>query len=104
MPILAVVGIAEPGERDVLTFSVGDRENQQAWEDLLQDLKERGVKEIGLWVSGKCAQSSTEFTPIIELYEQGRSRTGGSRLWSGRVNATGGSWYYLLDTENIQLL
>jgi hypothetical protein len=51
MPILAVVGIAEPGERDVLTFSVGDRENQQAWEDLLQDLKERGVKAIGLWGS-----------------------------------------------------
>jgi transposase-like protein len=51
MPILAVVGIAETGERDVLTFSVGDRENQQAWEDLLENLKERGVKEIGLWVS-----------------------------------------------------
>jgi transposase-like protein len=51
MPILAVVGIAETGERDVLAFRVGDRENQQAWEDLLEDLKARGVKEIGLWVS-----------------------------------------------------
>ena len=30
MPILAVVGIAETGERDVLAFSVGDRENEQA--------------------------------------------------------------------------
>ena len=30
MPILAVVGIAETGERDVLGFQVGDRENQQA--------------------------------------------------------------------------
>jgi putative transposase len=51
MPILAVVGIAETGERDVLAFSVGDRENEQAWKDLLDDLKDRGVKAIDLWVS-----------------------------------------------------
>jgi putative transposase len=51
MPILAVVGIAESGEREVLAFEVGDRENEQAWKDLLEDLKGRGVKEIGLWVS-----------------------------------------------------
>lgn len=51
MPILAVVGIATTGERDVLAFRVGDRENQQAWEDLLDDLKARGVKEIDLWIS-----------------------------------------------------
>lgn len=51
MPILAVVGIAQTGEREVLAFSVGDRENEQAWKDLLDDLKGRGVKEIGLWIS-----------------------------------------------------
>ena len=51
MPILAVVGITLTGEREVLGFSVGDRENQAAWEALFDDLKERGVKEIGLWVS-----------------------------------------------------
>lgn len=51
MPILAVVGIAETGEREVLAFSVGDRENEQAWKDLLDDLKGRGVKTIDLWVS-----------------------------------------------------
>jgi putative transposase len=51
MPILAVVGIAETGERDVLAFRVGDRENEQAWKDLLADLKARGVKAIDLWVS-----------------------------------------------------
>jgi transposase-like protein len=51
MPILAVVGIAETGERDVLAFRVGDRENEQAWKDLLDDLKGRGVKTIDLWVS-----------------------------------------------------
>jgi putative transposase len=51
MPILAVVGIAETGEREVLAFRVGDRENEQAWKDLLEDLKQRGVKAIDLWVS-----------------------------------------------------
>lgn len=30
MPILAVVGIAQTGEREVLAFRVGDRENEQA--------------------------------------------------------------------------
>jgi putative transposase len=51
MPILAVMGISTTGQREVLAFCVGDRENQQAWEDLLDDLEERGVKEIGLWGS-----------------------------------------------------
>lgn len=51
MPILAAVGIRPTGEREVLGFQVGERENQQAWEDLLEDLKARGVKHIGLWVS-----------------------------------------------------
>src|SRR5260221_10501423 len=51
MPILAVIGIAETGEREVLAFRVGDRENEHAWKDLLEDLKQRGVKEIGLWIS-----------------------------------------------------
>jgi len=51
MPILAVVGISTTGQREVLAFGVGDRENEQAWKDLFDDLKARGVKEIGLWVS-----------------------------------------------------
>jgi putative transposase len=51
MPILAVVGINALGEREVLGFAVGDRENQQAWEDLLDDLKARGVKHVRLWVT-----------------------------------------------------
>jgi putative transposase len=51
MPILAVVGIATTGEREVLAFRVGDRENKQAWKDLLEDLKARGVKDIGLWIT-----------------------------------------------------
>jgi len=51
MPILAVVGISTQGEREVLAFSVGERENQPAWEALLEDLKQRGVQRVDLWIS-----------------------------------------------------
>jgi transposase-like protein len=51
MPILAVIGITPSGERDVLAFSIGDRENQRAWEQLLEELKVRGVVHIGLWIT-----------------------------------------------------
>ncbi len=51
MPILAVVGIDTDGKRDVLAFSVGERENQPAWEDVLQNLKDRGVEGIDLWIT-----------------------------------------------------
>lgn len=51
MPILAVVGVRPDGKREVLGFRVGDRENQTAWEDTVADLKDRGVKEVGLWIT-----------------------------------------------------
>ncbi len=51
MPVLAAVGINLLGQREVLGFRVGDRENQTAWEDLLQDLKDRGVKQVNLFIT-----------------------------------------------------
>ncbi len=51
MPILAVVGIDTTGKREVLGFCVGERENQSAWEDLLEDLKNRGVDQVDLWIT-----------------------------------------------------
>ncbi len=51
MPILAVIGIDSEGKRDILGFTTGDRENQKAWEDLLENLKERGVQQIDLWIT-----------------------------------------------------
>jgi putative transposase len=51
MPILAVIGINEKGEREVLAFTVGERENQDAWADLLEQLKTRGVQRVDLWVT-----------------------------------------------------
>ena len=49
MPILAVIGIDPEGKRDVLAFCVGERENQDAWEALFEQLKERGVEKVDLW-------------------------------------------------------
>jgi transposase-like protein len=51
MPILAVVGITAAGEREVLAFTVGERENQQAWEDLFAQLKARGLQTVDLWIT-----------------------------------------------------
>jgi putative transposase len=51
MPVLAIIGIDEEGKRDVLGFTVGERENQGAWEDILEDLKERGVHQVDLWIT-----------------------------------------------------
>lgn len=51
MPILAVIGIDEDGQREVLGFTVGECENQNAWEDLLENLKERGVAQVDLWTT-----------------------------------------------------
>ena len=51
MPILAVIGIRPDGQREVLAFTVGECENEQAWKDLLADLKQRGVPVVDLWVT-----------------------------------------------------
>jgi transposase-like protein len=51
MPILAVIGIDQVGQREVLGFSVGDRENQNAWEQLFDDLKRRGMQQVDLWIT-----------------------------------------------------
>jgi putative transposase len=51
MPILAAIGIRPDGVREVLAFSVGDRENEDAWKQLFDDLKTRGVVQIDLWIT-----------------------------------------------------
>jgi putative transposase len=51
MPILAIVGIDAAGQREVLAFTVGERENQTAWEDLLEEIKRRGVERVDLWIT-----------------------------------------------------
>jgi putative transposase len=69
MPILLVIGIKPDGVREVLGFSVGDRENQVAWEGLFENLKERGLREVGLLITdgGQAMLSalSTKF-PLVQ--------------------------------------
>lgn len=48
---LAVIGINLAGEREVLAFAVGERENRAAWEDLCFQLKLRGVRQVDLSVT-----------------------------------------------------
>jgi transposase-like protein len=51
MPVLAVIGITPDGRREVLLFTIGERENQTAWEDVLEQLKQRGVQQVELWIT-----------------------------------------------------
>ncbi|GAB4178276.1 MAG: IS256-like element ISEf1 family transposase [Roseiflexaceae bacterium] len=51
MPVLALIGIREDGQREVIAFTAGERENQGAWENLLSDIKARGVETIDLWIT-----------------------------------------------------
>lgn len=51
MPILALIGITPEGKREVIAFTTGDSENEAAWKDLLDNIKERGVKEVDLWIT-----------------------------------------------------
>lgn len=51
MAVLAVVGINLAGEKEVLGFTTGDRENQQAWCDLLEQFKQRGLQQVDLWIT-----------------------------------------------------
>lgn len=51
MPVLAVIGITLDGRRELLLFTTGERENQTAWEDVLEQLKLRGVQQVDLWIT-----------------------------------------------------
>lgn len=50
-PILAAVGIRPDGTREVVAFTIGESENQDAWKDLFADLKQRGVQQVDLVIS-----------------------------------------------------
>jgi transposase-like protein len=51
MPVLALIGVDLEGNKTVLAFTVGERENQTAWEDLLDNVKNRGIQQVDLWIS-----------------------------------------------------
>ncbi len=51
MPIVALIGITPDGQREVIAFTTGERENQGAWENVLADIKARGVQTVDLWIT-----------------------------------------------------
>lgn len=51
MPILALIGITPEGQREVIAFTTGEHENEAAWCDLLDNIKESGVKQVDLWIT-----------------------------------------------------
>lgn len=48
--IYFVVGVTEDGYRELLSFYVGGQENALGWKEMLQDLYQRGLKEVLLGV------------------------------------------------------
>lgn len=48
--IYFVVGVTEDGYRELLDFYVGGQENAFSWKEMLQDLYQRGLKEVLLGV------------------------------------------------------
>ena len=51
MPILALIGITPEGRRELIAFTTGERENEAAWSNLLDEIKTRGVRVVDLWVT-----------------------------------------------------
>ncbi|MNJ39163.1 Transposase, Mutator family [compost metagenome] len=49
--VYLAVGIREDGSKEVLTYSIAPTESAYVWKELLQDIRERGVPEVLLFVS-----------------------------------------------------
>ena len=50
-PVLALFGITPAGTREVIAITIGQSESKDAWGNLLDDIKSRGVKQVDLWVT-----------------------------------------------------
>jgi transposase-like protein len=50
MAVLVIVGLNQHGQKEILSLVEGYRESADAWHDVLQDLKRRGVRWIGLMI------------------------------------------------------
>lgn len=49
-PVLGVFGITPEGKREVIAMTIGQSESRDAWGNLLDDIKSRGVKQVDLWI------------------------------------------------------
>nr|EDZ40235.1 MAG: transposase [Leptospirillum sp. Group II '5-way CG'] len=53
VPVAALIatGVSEEGQREILGLTLGDSENEASWDDMLRDLKSRGLCGVDLVVS-----------------------------------------------------
>jgi len=53
VPVAALIatGVSEEGQREILGLTLGDSENEASWDDMLRDLKSRGLGGVDLVVS-----------------------------------------------------
>ncbi len=53
VPVAALIatGVSEEGQREILGLPLGDSENEASWDDMLRDLKSRGLEGVDLGVS-----------------------------------------------------
>ena len=51
MAELIATGVLEEGQREILGLTLGDSENEASWDDMLSDLKGRGLCGVDLVVS-----------------------------------------------------
>jgi transposase-like protein len=64
--ILVAVGVNTEGYREVLAVEEGTKEDKASWQSFLSRLKERGIKNVKLFISDKClglVESLAEFYP-----------------------------------------
>lgn len=50
-PVLALIGILPNGSKEVIALTIGERENEAAWRNLVDELKTRGVQTVDLWIT-----------------------------------------------------
>lgn len=51
MAVLVVVGLNRKGEKEILAIEEGYRESEETWRDIFRNLKQRGVRWIGLAIA-----------------------------------------------------
>lgn len=51
MAVLVLVGLNRKGEKEILTLEEGYRESAESWQDLLRNIKKRGVSWIGMFIA-----------------------------------------------------
>ena len=52
--VLIAIGVDQEGFREVLGVSEGAKEDAESWRSFLRQLKDRGLKEVELFISDKC--------------------------------------------------